>query len=319
MMAKPKIVDLGSCNMDIYSWTDHLAEPGETILGERYWMGMGGKGANQAVAASRLGAEVTMIGRVGDDLFGKQMLETLGSYGVECEHITMEAGVNSGVALVTVDKKPENVIVVVPGTNMRISPADVDAAASKIKSASILMMQLEIPLDAIERAVDIACEGDTICILNPAPARPLPERLIKKVHIMTPNQNEVKVLTGVPADTIDGAREAGKALLKMGAKQVVVTLGARGALIVTHSGSIHVEGNVVADCLDTTGAGDAFMGGLAVGLAQGKTLEEAVRFANIIGALSTRKPGAMPAMPTLQEVEAFSQALKADPGKKINC
>ena len=304
-MAKPKIADLGSCNMDIYSWTEHLAEPGETIIGDRYWMGMGGKGANQAVAASRLGADVTMIGRVGDDLFGRQMLETLQSYGVGTEYIQVEEGANSGIALVTVDKKPENVIVVVPGTNMRISVSDVEAGADKIRESNILMMQLEIPLDAIERAVDIANESGTICILNPAPARPLPERLIKKVHILTPNQNEAKVLTGLPTGTIPEAIIAGNALLNMGAKQVVITLGAQGALIVTIEGNIHVKGIFIKDCLDTTGAGDAFMGGLSVGLATGKTLEEAVRFANIIGAISTRKPGAMPAMPTLAEIESY--------------
>jgi ribokinase len=308
-MDKPRIVVIGSCNMDIYSWTAHLPEPGETVIGERYWIGMGGKGANQAVAACRLGADVTMVGRVGNDLFGNQMLETLASYNIDCGLINVDQESGSGVALVTVDKRPENVIVVIPGTNMRVAVADVIAAKSKILNADILLMQLEIPLDAVECAADIARESDTICILNPAPARPIPERLIKKAHLLTPNQHEAKVLTGIPADTLEGAKTAGEALLKMGARDVIVTLGPLGALMVKKDGVIHVEGIRVEDAVDPTGAGDAFMGGLAVALAQGKSLEDATRYANIIGALSTRKPGAMPSMPTIEEVEAFASSL----------
>jgi len=308
-MEKPHIVVLGSCNMDIYSWTAHLPEPGETVIGERYWMGMGGKGANQAVAACRLGADVTMVGRVGNDLFGNQMLETLASHNIDCELINVDQESGSGVALVTVDKKPENVIVVIPGTNMRITPADVIAAKSKILNADILLMQLEIPLEAVECAADIALESNTICILNPAPARPIPKRLIKKAHLLTPNQHEVKVLTGISADTLEGAKTAGEALLKMGARDVIITLGPMGALMVRKDEVIHVEGIRVEDAVDPTGAGDAFMGGLAVALAQGKSLEDATRYANIIGALSTRKSGAMPSMPTTVEVEAFTRSL----------
>ena len=308
-MGKPRIVVVGSCNMDIYSWTAHLPEPGETVIGERYWMGMGGKGANQAVAASRLGADITLIGRVGNDLFGKQMLETLNSYGVGCDFIKVDDGSGSGVALVTVDKKPENMIIVIPGTNMRITPADVMAAESRIRDADVVMMQLEIPLDIVECAADIARNSNTRCILNPAPAQPLSERLIKKFYLLTPNQQEAKILTGIPADTLEGAKKAGKALLKMGAQDVIITLGPMGALIVTGNETIHIPGIHMEDAVDTTGAGDAFMGGLSVALARGKSLENATRYANIIGALSTRKPGATPAMPTAEEAESFTRSL----------
>jgi ribokinase len=304
-MPSPKVVVVGSCNMDIYSWTHHLPEPGETVIGDRYWMGMGGKGANQAVAACRLGAEVSMAGRVGDDLFGQRMLETLRGYGVDCEAIQIDAHTGSGVALVVVDKIPENVIVVVPGANMCVTPEDVEAAGEKLHAADVLMMQLEIPLEAIERALNVARTGDTFCILNPAPARPLPNSILSKVHLLTPNQNEARLLTGVPADTLEGAGAAGKALLEMGAQAVILTLGPMGALLVRPGECIHLDGVNMEDAMDTTGAGDAFMGGLAVAIAEGKSLVDATRFANVIGALSTRRPGAMPSMPDRQEVTAF--------------
>jgi ribokinase len=303
-MSNARIVVVGSCNMDLYSWTDHLPEPGETVLGNRFWTGMGGKGANQAVGARMLGAHVTMVGRVGDDLFGRQMRETLSGHGVACDclHVDTEAG--SGAALVIVDRQAENIIVVTPGANMRIAPGDVEAAAGRIRTADVLLMQLEIPLDAIERAIDIAREADTKCILNPAPARPLPDRILAKVHLLTPNQNEAKVLTGVAADSLEGAAAAGTALLNRGVQTVIVTLGAQGALVVRPDGAQHIPGACV-QALDTSGAGDAFMGGLAVALAEGKTLQEATRFANLVGALSTTKRGAMPSMPSRSEVETL--------------
>jgi len=308
-MSKAKVVVVGSSNMDIFCYTDRLPEPGETLIGESCSMSLGGKGANQAVAARLLGAQVTMVGRVGDDLFGRRILDNFGSHGVVCDHIRVEKEAGSGVAVILVDKRAENSLVVVPGANMRISPADVEAAASELRAADVLLMQLEIPLDAIQRAVDIAHEGDALCVLNPAPARPLPDRILEKVHVLTPNQTEAKMLTGVPTDTLEGATAAGQALLDKGLQTVIITLGARGALIVRHDQILHVEG-VRVDALDTTGAGDAFMAGLAVGLAEGKSLEESTRFANVAGALSTRKPGAMPSLPGRDEVDALVRALE---------
>ena len=183
-MSDAKIVVVGSCNMDIYTWTDHLPEPGETVVGDRYWMGMGGKGANQAVGVRRLGADASMVGRVGDDLFGRQMLETLHSYGVRCETIHTDPEAGSGVALVFVDRHGENVIAVISGANMRLSPEDVDAAADELRAADVVLMQLEVPIEASERAIDIALEGGALCVLNPAPARPLSDRLLQKVHLL---------------------------------------------------------------------------------------------------------------------------------------
>jgi len=305
-MVSPNIVVVGSANMDVYAYVGHLPEPGETVIGHRYWMGMGGKGANQTVGACRLGAHTTLVGRVGQDLFGQQMLETLSCYGVNCDFVRVDPEAGSGVALVMVDEQAENIISVIPGTNMRISPADVEAATGQIRVADVVLMQLEIPLNAIEKTIDIARENDTLCILNPAPACSLPDSILSKVDLLTPNQTEAKVLTGIPTDTVEGAKAAAHALLARGVKTVIITLGAAGALIVQPDDATHVDGFKV-DAFDTSGAGDAFMGGLAVALGEGKTLTEAVRFANVVGALSATRPGAMPSMPTRAEVDDFAQ------------
>jgi ribokinase len=273
-------------------------------------MALGGKGANQAVAARLLGAEVTLVGRVGDDLFGQRMLDNFSSHGMAHDHIQVDTEAGSGVALILVDKQAENSLVVVPGANMRIAPADVEAAARELRAADVLLMQLEIPLETIQRAVDVVREGDTLCVLNPTPARPLPDAVLEKVHLLTPNQSEAKMLTGIPAHTLGGAEAAGRALLDKGVRTVIITLGAQGALIVEPDETTHVEG-VPVDAVDATGAGDAFTAGLAVALAEGKTLEQATRIANLAGALSTTKPGAMPSLPTRDEVEAFAQALES--------
>jgi ribokinase len=310
-MSGVDVVVVGSSNMDVFFYTDRMPEPGETVLGDAYRMVMGGKGANQAVASRLLGAEVTLVGRVGDDLFGRRMLDNFSSHGIACEHIRVDKEADSGVALILVDRQAENSIVVVPGANMRITPADVESAADKLRATDVLLMQLEIPLDAIQRAVDIAHKGDnTLCVLNPAPARPLPDRILKKVHLLTPNQGEARALTDIATDTLEGAEAAGQMLLDKGVQTVIITLGAQGALIVRPDQTLHV-GGVRVDALDTTGAGDAFMGGLAVALAEGQTLEEATHFANVVGALSTQKPGAMPSLPTRDEVEAFARTLGA--------
>lgn len=304
-MDNPKISVVGSCNMDIYATTEHLPEPGETVIGYNYIMTMGGKGANQAVAAGKLGGDVTMIGRVGCDAFGRQMVETLNSYGINTDHIHCDDGAGSGMALIVVDKRPENVIVVIPGTNMRITPQDVRAADQQLRQSAVLLMQLEIPLDAIESAIETAHQGNCFCILNPAPARQLPPAILQNVDLLTPNQNEAKLLTGIPADTIEGAQKAGEALLQMGVPAVIITLGSSGCLLVQKDGSKHIPAFSIPDAVDPSGAGDAFMGGLAIALAEGKTLEQAALFGNASGALSTRKQGAMPAMVSRQELDAF--------------
>jgi len=306
-MNKPRISVVGSCNMDIYATTEHLPEPGETVIGYNYIMTMGGKGANQAVAARKLGGDVTMIGRVGCDAFGKQMVETLNSYGINTTHIHCDEEAGSGMALIVVDKRPENVIVVIPGTNMRITPQDVRAAEQQLQQSAVLLMQLEIPLDAIESAIATAHRANCICILNPAPARQLPPAILRNIDLLTPNQNEAKLLTGISAETIEGAQKAGEALLQMGVPAVIITLGSSGSLLVQKGSSKHIPAFSIPDAVDPSGAGDAFMGGLAIALAEGRTLEEATQFGNASGALSTRKHGAMPAMVSRQELDTFLQ------------
>ncbi len=246
-----------------------------------------------------------MIGRVGCDLFGKQMVDMLKTYQINTDHIHCDEQADSGMALIVVDKKPENIIVVIPGTNMRISPEDVQQAAKELKQSRVLLMQLEIPLTAIESALEIAKSGGCYCILNPAPARTLPESILRNVDLLTPNQNEAKLLTGVPAESLEGAEKAGKVLLEMGVSAVIITLGSLGALLVQNNKTLHIPAFKIPDAIDPSGAGDAFMGGLAIALAEGLPLEEAARFGNASGALSTRKQGAMPAMVTRQELNAF--------------
>ena len=307
-MAEARVIVVGSCNMDIVAQADRVPAGGETVIGNRYWMVMGGKGANQAVAARLLGAESIMVGRVGNDVFGQRMLDTLRSFEVNCDHVKLDDDSDSGVAVIMVDERAENSIIVVPGANMQIKPADVDAVKEQIQAADVLLLQLEIPLDAIEHAMDVAREGDTLCILNPAPARMVPDRLLGKADILTPNEHEARLLTGMAADTAASAEVAGKALLEKGVEQVIVTMGAKGALLVNHNQTQYIPSTKV-NAVDTTGAGDAFMGGLGIALAEGKSLEEAARFASVVAALSTTRPGATSSMPTRDEVEAFSTSL----------
>lgn len=283
------------------------------MFSSHYLMGMGGKGANQAVGARLLGADVALLGCVGDDVFGKRMLETLDSYGVDDDYVCVTKAAGSGLAIILVDENSENVIAVTPGANMELSPADVDSGADELRTADVLLTQLEVPLEATEHAIDVAHEGDALCILNPAPAAPVPDSLLRKIDVLTPNQSEARLMSGLPTDTLDDAETAGRALLDKGAKAVVITLGAQGALLL-RPGQCHHAAPISIEPVDTTGAGDAFMAGLATCLGSGLSLEESTRFANVVGALSTTKPGAMPSMPTKEEVASFVRRL---PGWEI--
>ncbi len=304
-MKNKKILVVGSANMDIYVMTSHLPEPGETVIGKSYLMTVGGKGANQAVAACKLGANVLMVGKVGDDAFGHQILDTLKSYEVDTRYFQIDKSVDSGMAMVIVDAQPQNVIAVTPGANMCLSFSDIDRAINDLCSAAVVLAQLEIPLEVVERAAEIVGQGDGLFILNPAPAVPLSKNILKKVDILTPNQTEAKLLTGIETDTLDGAESAGKKLVSMGVKKVVVTLGEKGSIIIQDDSVGFVPAYKIDDAVDPSGAGDAFMGGLAVALAKGMGLKDATKYGNLIGGLSTRKQGAMPSLPSLQEVENY--------------
>jgi ribokinase len=297
-----KIVVVGSSNTDMVVKTPHLPAPGETVLGGDFLMVAGGKGANQAVAAARLGAEVTFVARVGQDVFGEQALAGFKREGLITEYVRADPTAASGVALILVDATGENSIAVASGANACLSPDDVQQARQTIEAADVLLLQLETPLETVLAAARIAHKAGARVILNPAPApaNPLPAALLACVDILTPNENELAMLAGAQT----GIEQAAAQVLSQGVETVIVTLGAQGALIVTQDAQQTVPSFAV-DAVDTTAAGDAFNGGLAVALAEGKDLSKAVRFANACGALATTRLGAQPSLPTRDEIATF--------------
>ncbi len=310
MVQKPKVTVVGSFNTDLVVRTPRMPVTGETILGGPYRTGPGGKGANQAVAAARLGADVAMIVCLGQDDFGDRAEENLRREGVHTEAIRRTADSHTGVAFIIVDDAGDNTIVVALGTNELLSPADVDAASDTIAQADILLLDLEVPMATVERAAALGRDLGIRVVLNPAPGQALSAELLRCVDVLTPNETEAEIITGLPIGSLEEARLAGEQLLARGVGIVIITLGALGALIVSHEGTQHIPGWKV-QVVDTTGAGDAFNGALAVSLAEGLSLPDAVSFANAAAALQVTKIGTAPAMPTLAEVEAFMQAAPA--------
>jgi ribokinase len=290
------IVVVGSLNMDLVTRTERIPQPGETILGGDLQTFPGGKGANQAVAARRMGAQVAMIGRVGQDAFAAPLLQALGEAGVDSSHVLQDPGTATGVAIIVVDQRGQNSIVVCSGANAHLSPQDIRSAESTIAGADALLLQLECPLETVREAAEIARDHGVRVILNPAPARPLPEALLRNVDVLVPNESEASLLTGLPVEDIPQVVAATARLQEMGAEAVVVTLGERGALYLYKGESRLVPAFEVTP-VDTTAAGDAFMGGFAVALAEGKPFAEAVRWGNAAGALATTKMGAQPSLP----------------------
>lgn len=305
--SKVDIAVFGSFNVDLMSRTPHLPIPGETVLGGPFKLGPGGKGSNQATAAARAGANVTMITKIGTDEFASIALNHLKNEKINTEYVFQDAQHETGAALIMVDEKAENMIVVAPGANNHISWEEVLKAECAIAESNILLTQLETNMDAIIHAVDIAGANNVKVILNPAPAVPVPDELLRKVYVLTPNETEAASLTGMELNSPEDAEGVGAALLAKGVENVVITLGKNGALIVNSKMVKHVP-SVKVDVVDTTGAGDAFNGGLAVALAEGKDLEESVRFANYLAALSVTKVGTAPSMPYREEIEAFMLA-----------
>lgn len=299
-----RVTVVGSLNMDLVARTPRLPRPGETIIGSDFHTVPGGKGANQAVAAARLGAQVSMVGRVGNDVFAETLLDNLAAVGVDHTFATRDAEAATGVALIVVDDAGQNSIVVASGANMRLSPADVDAAEAAIADADVLLLQLEIPLDTVIRAAEVAHAHRVMVVLNPAPARQLPETLLSLVDVLVPNESEAALLTGLPVGDQAEAEAAARALWESGAGTVILTLGERGALL-AQSGDIVLFPAFDVTPVDTTAAGDAFVGGFAVALAEGRLLAEAVRWGNAAGALATTKLGAQPSLPTRQALETL--------------
>ncbi|WP_339174400.1 ribokinase [Paenibacillus sp. FSL H7-0943] len=303
-MSKLDIVVIGSLNMDMVVRTNRSPDAGETLIGQAFALSPGGKGANQAVAAARLGAEVSMIGRVGKDTFGSEMLEIIRNEGIHIEHISVSEHEATGVASIVIEEDGENRIIVVPGANIELTVEDIQALEAVISQAKIIVLQLEMDLAMSEQAIAIAHRKGIPVILNPAPARVLKDEMLAQVSYLTPNETEAGILSGMTVDSAETAEQAARILLQKGVQNVIVTLGSKGALIVNAEGAKAVPGFPVK-AVDTVAAGDSFNGALAQQLVIGKTLEEAVSFANAVGALAVGKEGAIPSLPQLSEVEQF--------------
>lgn len=301
---KPTIVVIGSSNTDMIVQLDRIPRPGETVLGGEFSTAAGGKGANQAVAAARAGGDVTFVARVGCDVYGDQALAGFERDGIHTDFVFRDPRAPSGVALICVAKDGENSIAVAGGANQRLSTADVTRARPAIEKASVVVLQLETPLATVEAAARLASQAGVRVILNPAPARPLPNRLLARVSVLTPNETEAERLTGISVTDDASARAAAARLLAKGVRTVILTLGARGAFVATQDGGEMVRGFRVK-AVDTTAAGDVFNGSLAVALAEGRSLIEAVRFANAAAAISVTRQGAQPSAPRRREVEAW--------------
>lgn len=301
---KPSIVVIGSSNTDMTVRLDRLPRPGETLLGGEFTTSAGGKGANQAVAAARVGGEVTFVARVGRDLFGDEAVAGFQRDGINTEFVFRDPRAPSGVALIFVARDGENCIAVAGGANQRLSPADVKRARPAIAKASVVVLQLETPLETVESAVQFAARVGVRVILNPAPARALPDRLLARASILTPNETEAERLTGIAVTDNTSASRAAAKLLRTGAQAAIITLGARGAWVATPDRQELVPSFAV-NALDTTAAGDVFNGALAVALAEEKPLLEAVRLANAAAAISVTRLGAQRSAPRRREVAAW--------------
>jgi len=301
---KPKIVVVGSSNMDLVVKSQRIPAVGETILGGDFIMVPGGKGANQAVAAAKLGAQVYFVAKLGEDIFGAQSLNNLKKEGVNTKYVLQTPDAPSGVALIMVDEEGNNSIVVAAGANQKLSAEDVKAARADIASAGAVVAQLEVPLETIECAAELANSSKTPFILDPAPACPLRAELLSKVDVLTPNETEARILTGVEVTDEQSARAASVKLLESGVKTVILTMGSQGFLLAEGESVQFVAGQKM-EAVDSTAAGDAFAGSLAVGMAEGKTVFDAALFANYAAALSVTKMGAQPSMPTLDDVERY--------------
>jgi len=300
---KPYILVVGSSNTDMVVKAGHLPVPGETILGGTFIMTAGGKGANQAVAAARLGGNVVFIVKTGDDIFGKQAVQLFKDEGIDTDYIITDPENPSGVALIMVDAKGENCISVASGANAALKPADLQKAEYLIKDASLILMQLEIPVETVKYVINIAAASSVKVVLNPAPACPLSDELLSKVAIITPNETEAEMLTGIKVTDKQSAELAARALAAKGIGTVIITMGAQGALLL-HGDTYQFFPAPVCQAVDTTAAGDVFSGALVVAILEGKSILEAVPFACQAAALSVCKMGAQVSAPYRDELNA---------------
>ena len=297
-----KVTVVGSFMYDLVATASRRPKTGETLIGDSFGMFLGGKGANQAIAASRAGASVTMVGRLGNDLFGDQFLEKFSEEGIKTDFVIQDTENGTGVGMPLIDASGDNSIVIIPQANMALTVENIDKAESVIADSDVLVLQCEVPMEANKRAAEIANKNDTLVILNPAPARKIPDTLLSLVDIITPNESEAEILTDMPTETNSQAMEAAHHLLSKRVETVILTLGSRGSLLLTEKMEKRIPAYSV-DVIDTTAAGDAFCGALAVILSNGSIIEEAIKIANAAGALAVTKLGAEPSLPTKKDID----------------
>jgi ribokinase len=290
MARSPRIAVVGSANIDLTTFTDQFPKPGETIFGQRFDLGFGGKGANQAVAARLCGADVFMVARVGSDLFGPATIENFKKHGINTTHVKAVEGLSSGVAPIFVESNGQNRILVVKGANDALKAADVDAAAEMLKTADCIVLQFEIPLETVYYTVAFARKHGIRCIVNPAPGQPVELQALTDVDYFIPNESEAETVTGIAVRNVEDAKQCAQKLVAGGMRRVIITLGANGSLLAGQGVSVHVAPFEVKS-VDSSGAGDAFIGSFAVFLAEGMPEQEAVRRANLYAGLSTTRIG----------------------------
>lgn len=290
MAKRPRIAVVGSANIDLTTFTNQFPKPGETIFGQTFDLGFGGKGANQAVASRLCGAEVFMVARVGSDLFGPATIENFRKQGIDPTHVKQVDGLSSGVAPIFVEPNGQNRILVVKGANDALKPPDVDAAADVLKSCDCIVLQFEIPVETVYYTIAFAVKHGIRCILNPAPAQPVDMAALNGLDYFVPNESEAETITGLPVKSVDDAKKCAEKLVAGGIRRVIITLGANGSLLVSAEGTEHVPAFPVKS-VDSTGAGDAFIGSFAVFLGEGVPEKEALRRANLYAGLSTMGVG----------------------------
>jgi ribokinase len=286
MPKRPRIAVVGSANVDLTTFTDQFPKPGETIFGQKFDLGFGGKGANQAVAARLCGADVFMVARVGSDLFGPATIENFKKLGIDATHVKQVEGLSSGVAPIFVDPHGQNRILVIKGANDALKPKDVDEATDTLKSADCIVLQFEIPLETVYYTVAFARKHGIRCMLNPAPGQPVDMPALAGLDYFVPNETEAETITGMAVKNIEDAKECAEKLLAGGIRRVIITLGANGSLLAAKGAAEHLPAFPLKS-VDSTGAGDAFIGSFAVFLAEGTPEREAVRRANLYAGLST--------------------------------
>ncbi|MCD8165976.1 MAG: ribokinase [Bacteroides sp.] len=305
-MKQQKILVVGSSNTDMVIQTDHLPRPGETVIGGQFFMNPGGKGANQAVAIARLGGNITFVCKTGSDIFGHQAHQLFEEEGINTSFVFSDSKNPSGVALITVDSKAENCIAVASGANMQLLPADLQRATEAIEEADSILMQLEIPIETVEYVAHTANARGEKVILNPAPAQPLSEELLRDLYLITPNETEAEMISGIPITDDESAILAARKISALGVDNVVITLGARGALVYNQEICRFVDGYKVK-AVDTTAAGDIFNGALLVGLMENRSLIDSVCFTCKTSAIAVTRVGAQSSAPYRNEVDVFDQ------------